>query len=186
MVVIDPPPTPQNPNPHNPLRAGEYTLALKELSNIHWEFRPMGIEQIDERVKAIKQIHGRFPDVIFVDNLMNMVSNPTDYSGQMTMVRDLDTLARAASSHIVVLHHTHETTISTSAPPFPQAVWEIHGRVGQFPRLILTMAAAADQATESAHLMVAPVKNTNGPSDRTGKTYVDYMISTPSARIAEV
>src|SRR5207247_7888101 len=110
-------------------------------------------------------MHGRFPDLIVIDNLLNMLPNPTDYSGQMIYIRDLDQLARAASSHVLVLHHTHEQAINKSRPATPQPVWDLHGRLSQFPRLILTLAANSDPVTETAHLMVACVKNTNGPCD---------------------
>jgi RecA-family ATPase len=168
------------------LRSGAYAEQLHSLKNIHWEFKALSIDQLDERLVAIKKMHGRFPDLIVVDNLLNMLANPTDYSGQMTYIRDLDQVARAASSHVLVLHHTHEASMNKKAPATPQAVWELHGRLAHFPRLILTLAAAVDQETESAHLMVACVKNTNGPGDRTGQTYEDFIIDTPSARIQEV
>jgi RecA-family ATPase len=168
------------------LREGGYDGQLKKLSGIYWEFRPLDVTQIEERLIAFKQVHGKMPDVIFIDNLMNMISNPTDYSSMMTMVRDLDTLARAASSHVLILHHTHESDQNKNAPARPQAVWELHGRVAQFPRLVLTIAAQQNSEHTEAHLMVACTKNTNGPADRTGREYTDYIIDTASARVSEI
>lgn len=168
------------------IRQGAYASQLVSIGSVHWEFRPLNIAQLDERMTALRKMHGKFPDLVIFDNLMNMVANPTDYAGQMTMCRDLDTAARAASSHIMILHHTHEQAMNKKAPAVPQPVWELHGKLAQFPRMILTLAAQADNETETAHLMVAPVKNSNGPQDRTGQTYEDFMISTPSARIREV
>jgi RecA-family ATPase len=168
------------------IRQGAYAEHLNSLGNVHWEFRSLNIQQLDERLVAIKQIHGAMPDLIVIDNLMNVVSSPTDYAGQMIMMRDLDQVARAASAHIMVLHHTHEAAMNKGTPAQPQAVWEIHGKVNQFPRLVLTLAAVADEERESAHLMVACVKNTNGPADRTGRTFTDFMIDTPSARVREI
>jgi RecA-family ATPase len=168
------------------LRRGEYQNELKQLTNVHWEFRPLNVEQIDERLVAMEKMHGKKPDVVFVDNLMNMVPNPTDYGAQMTLTRDLDTMARGAKSHIMILHHTHEGPQNKSRPATPQAIWEVHGKVNQFPRMVLTLAANADADKHEAHLMVAGVKNTNGPSDRTGQTYEDFIIDTQSARIRGV
>lgn len=168
------------------IRNGGYTQQLGTLAYIHWEFRALDIKQMDERMAAIKKMHGKFPDLIVVDNLMNVVDNPTDYGGQMLMCRDLDAVARAAASHVMILHHTHEDAQNKNAPQRPQAVWEIHGKVNQFPRLILTLAAQQNQDHTEAHLMVACVKNTNGPADRTGREYTDYIITTANARVSEI
>jgi KaiC/GvpD/RAD55 family RecA-like ATPase len=167
------------------LRAGGYSEQLKMLRNVHWEFRPLNIEQIDERLVAIQKMHGKMPDLIVVDNLMNMVPNPTDYSAQMTITRDLDTLARSAGSHVMILHHTHENQQSKNTRVEPQAIWDIHGKINQFPRLVLTLAAEPVPEREAALLMVACVKNTNGYADRTGREYTEFKINTPCARIEE-
>jgi hypothetical protein len=186
MTKVDPSPTPANPDPYNPLRAGDYDDTLRGLSNVHWEFRPLEMPQLDERMIAISKMHGKMPDLVVIDNLLNMVANPTDYSGQMTLVRDLDVMARKASSHVIILHHTHENAQDKTAPSRPQAIWEIHGKVNQIPRLVLTLAAQPDSDHTRAHLMVACVKNTNGPADRTGREYTDYMIETANARVSEI
>jgi hypothetical protein len=186
MTVIDPRPTESDQNPYNPLRSGDYDPYLKRLLNIHWEFRSLKMPQIDDRMTAIKQIHGKMPDLLVIDNLMNMVENPTDYGGQMTLTRDLDTLARAASCHVMILHHTHERPPEKGVPTRPQPIWEIHGKVNQFPRLVLTMAAQQNQDHSRVHLMVACVKNTNGPADRTGREYSDFEITTGNARVNEI
>lgn len=169
-----------------PIREGEYAEYLENLRYVHFEFRPLNMTQLEERMTAIQKMHGKFPDLVVIDNLMNMVDNPTDYSGMMTMVRDLDTLARAASSHVAILHHTHETNQKVTAPARPQPIWELHGRIAQFPRLVLTLAAQQNPEHTQAHLMVACVKNTNGPDDRTGREYTDYIIETASARVSEI
>lgn len=169
-----------------PIRDGAYGEYLKSLSNVHWEFKPLNISQIEERLIAIQKMHGKMPDLVVVDNLMNVVDNPGDWTGQMIMCRDLDTMARAAESHVIILHHTHENAQNKQAPARPQAIWEIHGKVAQFPRLILTIAAQPYPDHANAHLMVANVKNTNGPSDRTGREYTEYNIETASARVSEI
>lgn len=168
------------------LRTGGYDKALKRLGNIHWEFRPLGVSELEERLVAVQKMHGKMPDLIVMDNLMNMVDNPTDYSGQMILCRDLDTVAKAASSHVMILHHTHEDKQGKTEPAYPQARWDIHGKVNQFPRLILTLAAQDNAGHTEAHLMIACVKNTLGKDDRTGREYTDYIIETASARVSEI
>lgn len=180
MDVIDPPPPSDPSKPYtNPLRAGVYTNDLRRLSNIHWEFRGLNVSQLDNRLKTFETMYGDTPDLVVLDNLMNCVDGPSDFSGQITMCRDLDEVARAARCHIMILHHTKEMPPG-KGPIDPPARWEIQGKVAQFPRLILTMAAEAER------LKVATVKNTNGPQDATGRTYADFVVNPDNARISEV
>lgn len=161
------------------IRTGQYAEPLKMLDNVHWEFRPLNMKQLDLRMRAFEQMYGRFPDFVVIDNLMNCVEGPGDWNGQLMMTRDLDTLSRASLSHILILHHSQENKdgSNTGRPP---ARWEIQGKVNQFPRLILTVNAIGP------HMMLATVKNTNGPQDPTGNDYEDFMIQTGNCRIEEV
>lgn len=159
------------------LRSGGYTDALSKIGDLHWEFRPMGVPALDDRLRAFEVVYGRTPDFVVVDNLMNMVDNPGDWNGQIQMCRDLDELARGAKCHVMILHHTQEGDHNSTEPP-PR--WLIQGKVSQFPRLILTANASAN------HFMLATVKNTNGPQQANGKDYRDFMIDTSNYRIDEM
>lgn len=158
------------------LKSGAYSDHLRKLRGIHWEFRGLSVQQLDLRLKAFEHMYGSFPDFVVIDNLMNCVDGPGDWNGQISMCRDLDTMARESSSHFVILHHTQEGSNSEEPPPR----WHIMGKVAQFPRLILTVNAVKN------HMMVACVKNTNGPQDPTGRDYRDFMISTDTYRIDEL
>jgi hypothetical protein len=163
------------------IRSGGYSDSLRTLSNVHWEFKGLDVRGIDDRVKAFQQMYGCFPDVIVLDNLMNCVAGPGDWNGQITMCRDLDEMARSSYSHVMILHHTQEHPPSKGqAAILPPPRWEIQGKVAQFPRLILTMNCAME------HMMVACVKNTNGPQHPDGKTYSDFLVNTENCRVAEM
>lgn len=160
------------------LKTGMYTDVLSQIGNIHWEYRALNVEQIDMRVRAFEQMYGKFPDFIVMDNLMNCTEGPADFQGQLTMTRDLDELAKAAQAHVMILHHTQES--DGKELEHPPARWTIHGKVSQFPRMILSVGAVGQ------HMMVAPVKNTLGPDDQTGRTYEDFIITTDNCQIDEV
>lgn len=156
------------------IRTGGYSEHLRKLHGIHWEFKGLSVRQLDERLKAFDAMYGMFPDWVFIDNLMNCVAGPGDWNGQIEMCRDLDAMARAARCHIAILHHTQEGGGDISEP---QPIWAIQGKVSQFPRLIINVAAVNN------HMMAAVVKNTNGPMDRTGRDYNDFMINQKNYRI---
>jgi hypothetical protein len=158
------------------LRDGSYTGPLRRLSDVQWEFESLDLRAIQIRMLAFEQKYGSFPDVLFLDNLMNMLDNPADFQGQIRMCRDLDTLARETKTHICILHHTSEVYKGSEPPPRSA----IQGKVSQFPRLILTMNAVGPD------MMVAVVKNTNGPAQADGKFYTDFIIDTPTARVLEM
>jgi hypothetical protein len=158
------------------LRDGSYTAALRRLSDVQWEFESLDLRSIQVRLLAFEQKYGHFPDVLFLDNLMNMLDNPADFQGQIKMCLNLDKLARETKTHICILHHTSETYRGSEPPPRAA----IQGKVSQFPRLILTMNAVGPD------MMVAVVKNTNGPAQADGKFYTDFLIDTPTARVMEM
>jgi RecA-family ATPase len=157
------------------IRKGNYTATLKRLTDVRWAFRAMDIAGITLHLQAFETIYGHLPDVVFVDNLMNCVSGPADFQGQITMTRDLDTLARDIKGHICILHHTSEQ-YHGSQPP---ARWDIQGKVAQFPRLILTVNCNGER------MAVACVKNTNGPQQADGGMYEDFIVDTSNCRIVE-
>jgi RecA-family ATPase len=169
------------------IRDGTYDAQLREFSKlVHFEFRSLRIQAIAERMEAFKQMHGAFPNVLVIDNLMSMVDDPTDYHGQMTMVRDLSQIAATAPCHVLIMHHTKEHPEKRKMAPQPPPRWEIHGKVSQFPKLILTVDTVGNDETPEKHMGVAPVKNTDGPQDKTGRTYVDFMVHPEQAKVYEL
>lgn len=157
------------------IKRGDYTSTLRRLADVRAVFKALDINGMDLQMQAFDHVYGQMPDFVVVDNLMNCVAGPSDFAGQITMTRDLDTLARYTRSHIVILHHTSES-YHDSEPP---ARWDIQGKVNQFPRLILTVNATGPL------MKVAVVKNTNGPQQPDGKDYEDFLIDTSNYRIVE-
>jgi RecA-family ATPase len=155
------------------IRKGKYTTTLNRLADVRWSFRALDIDGLALYLQAFEAVYGHVPDLVVVDNLMNCVSGPADFQGQITMTRDLDSLARDMRAHIMILHHTSEQYQGTQPPPR----WNIQGKVSQFPRLILTLNCVQER------LSVAVVKNTNGPQQADGGLYTDFIVDTGNCRI---
>jgi hypothetical protein len=160
------------------LRAGGYSDVLRRIKKVHLEYRPLTIQQIDQRVDAFEQMHGKSPDWIVVDTLMACVA--ADYNAQMTMCRDLDALSRVRQCHVLIVHHTQEHPPERGGPSkLPPPIWELHGKVSQFPRLILTTAKVGYE------MLVGIVKNTNGVAQSDGNYYASFTIDTANCRLEE-
>jgi hypothetical protein len=149
--------------------ADAYKTVLGEVDHTRWIYKAADIQEIDRHMRAFDAVYGCFPQIVFVDNLLNMTGNGGDGDGnEWTEARDfiknLDVLAREAECHVCVLHHCSESEWRKGLPPPRSAVM---GKIAQFPRLMLTVAPSPENMT----LNVACVKNTNGPQDPSGDTY---------------
>lgn len=168
------------------IRNGQYDDALATIAGIEWEFHPLGRDAISERMEAMWDKWGKYPDLVVVDNVMNVVAGPGDWKGQLEMSRDLKQIALDSGSHVMVLHHTQEHPMKASQVGFPPPRWDIHGKVAQFPTLILTVATAIDKENDYGVLRVAPVKNRTGPDDLTGNTFIEFNIQPSNGRVWEI
>lgn len=160
------------------LRSGMdfYDKVLTDVSTIRFVFKAADIDDIDRHMRAFEAVYGDFPDMVWIDNLMNMVQSDNEWTAMRNMTLDLDTLARESKSHVQILHHVSE---SIGQPGVPPPRYAIQGKVNQFPRLILTLGA------DGGVLNIACVKNTNGPQDPTGKTMIPFTVAASTMRIQE-
>jgi len=114
---------------------------------------------------AFWELWGDYPDVIVIDNLMDVVGENEDEFGTMRdTTKALKRLARATNSAVIILHHCSEQEKRTGNPPSRR---EITGKVSQKSEVILTLALD-DQA---GVLKMAPVKNRGGKKDPSGQLY---------------
>jgi hypothetical protein len=163
------------------LRADDarYLNALNQVESTRWIYKAADINEIDRHVRAYDAVFGRPPDVVFVDNLLNMTDSGTDDWGlARNFIRDLDVLAREAVCHVCVLHHTSESDWRKNVPP-PRA--SVMGKLAQFPRLMLTIAPSEGDM----HMRIAAVKNSHGPQDPSGDTYIELDLNPEKMLITE-
>lgn len=145
--------------------ADEYRTALAAMDHTRWIYKAADINEIDRHMRAFESVYGEFPHVIFVDNLLNVEGGASeDWNEAREFIRNVDILAREAECHVCVLHHTTESDWRKGLPPARSAIL---GKLAQFPRLMLNVAPS----TEGMSLLVACVKNTNGPQDPSGNTF---------------
>jgi hypothetical protein len=154
----------------------DYLLPLLgSLDKARLEYRAVDIDGIAERLAAYEAVQGDYPDVLFVDNLINFASSAQDWAGMIDFQNELDALARETKSHICILHHV--TDAFPFGVPVPRSA--IQGKVTQIPRVVLTVAAVGMQ------LMVSCVKNTNGPQHPSGDKWMNFQVQ-PSLRVEDV
>lgn len=146
---------------HDPERA---KAALAAAGHIFWSFEPSpSIDEIFDEVAAFEEVWGDSPELIVVDNLMDVSSGGDDFKGMQAVMKELKYLARKTNAAMVVLHHTKESY--TGSPCQPMSA--VQGMVNQLPALILTVGQAG-----MGTMGVAAVKNRYGQPDPTGNTPV--------------
>jgi replicative DNA helicase len=116
------------------------------------------VEDITEEVRAYVEVHGEFPELIIVDNLINVQGtgdNKWDkVRGAVDSLRDL---ARETEAHVLVLCHT-TGQYSNPADPIPLSGLEF--KPGNNVEMVLTLYRPSQYT-----MRVCPVKNRHGGAD---------------------
>lgn len=160
----------------NPSMTHVYRKALMAMEHTRWVYKAADINEIDRHMAGFESVYGSFPHVVFIDNLLNMSEVGEDWGACREFIRNLDILAREAECHVCVLHHTTESAYQPGLPPPRSAIM---GKITQFPRLIITIAANENT------LNVATVKNTNGPQDATARSFFPMNIDPEKMTITD-
>lgn len=159
-----------------------YDESLGRMTNIQWVFDSSpSLDDIELEVKAYIELYGIAPELIVIDNLMNVVAETdNEWAGLRAIMMELHDMARKTEACVVVLHHTSEQGEygSTSIAPPRRA---IHGKVSQLPSLILTLGYDPQDAT----LRVAPVKNRFGPHAADGSQYASLLVNYGACQIGD-
>ena len=134
------------------LRVGEH---------IRWSFESApSLKDIELEVEAFSELHGDFPELIVVDNLMDCTHNDGDsWESMRSLLRELKWWARHTDAAVLVLHHTSEAVEGRPCPPRAS----IQGKVAQTPALILTVTNG-----QPGFMGVCAVKNRYGKADPGG------------------
>jgi AAA domain len=151
------------------------TPVLRTMGAARFDYKAYDVDGIAFRLQAYEAVHGDYPDVVFIDNLINFASSSQDWAGMIDLQNELKALALEMRCHVCVLHHV--TDAFPSGVPVPRSA--IQGKVTQIPTLVLTVAAAGLQ------LSVASVKNRNGPAWPNADRWMNFQVY-PSMRIQEV
>jgi len=159
------------------LFAEEYGPRLALLP-IRFEYDPSdpSIEDIGHAIAAWVELWGRPPDLLVVDNLMNLSGDDgNEWQAMRQSIKNLHWLARRIKSCVLLLHHTSEQESQhiESAPPRGA----IQGKVSQLQSLILTTASRGGE------LFLAVVKNRHGLSDPMAREPLRWVVDFSNCRV---
>lgn len=117
-------------------------------------------QHIFEELVAYFELWGDYPQIVVVDNLMDVAGdNDDEYGGMRDTTRAMKRFARVTGCAVILLHHCNESEKRENHPP---ARREITGKVAQKPEMILTCQL------DGTLMRIACVKNRSGPKDPKG------------------
>lgn len=142
--------------------AERYRRALDD-SNITFAFRhPITWSGIDSELTAWVEVYNAYPEVIVIDNLMDIEGCESDYTAQMEAMQLLTALARDTGSTVIVLHHaTDKSNRAELQPGYPPSRKEIKGGHSEKPQAVYGVAYHG----ESGEFRLAALKQRSARSD---------------------
>ena len=151
-----------------------YDKYLSEMESIQFVFDSSpSLDDIELEIKAYVELFGIPPELIVVDNLMNVVSeSDNEWAGLRAIMVEFHDMARKTEACVLVLHHVSEQT-EYGKTTDPSARRAIHGKVSQLPALIITLGFDPHNQV----LKVAAVKNRFGPHTADGSDYIGLFVS---------
>lgn len=154
----------------------KYVDALASVGNVRFVYEDSPTyDDIELEIAAWAEVHGAFPQIIVIDNLMNVVGEQENEWGAMRdTARVIHRLTRVTKAALFVLHHMAD---DRQDPTTPASRSKLQGKVGQLPKAILSLALNGNK------LLVAPVKNRWGPGDASGQTYAELYVDPARNRI---
>ena len=103
-----------------------------------WESDPT-YDDITLETTAFAEVYGRFPSIVVIDNLMNVVGeNESEWSSMRDTTKAIHRLVRITGAHVFVLHHMSE---NNARPQYPAPMRDVQGKVSQLPELIISLAS---------------------------------------------
>jgi len=159
-----------------------YDTSFDKLKHIKWVFDSSpSLDDIELEIKAYVELYGQAPELIIIDNLMNVAAETdNEWAGLRAIMMELHDMARKTEACVLVLHHVSEQS-EYGSPTEPPARRAIHGKVSQLPALILTLGYHPVQG----ELKVAAVKNRFGPHAADGKDYVTLYVNYGACQISD-
>lgn len=160
-----------------------YDKSFEKIKHIQWVFDSSpSLDDIELEVKAYQELYGLPPELIVIDNLMNVAAETdNEWAGLRAIMMELHDLARNTEACVLVLHHVSEAS-EYGDGTMPPARRAIHGKVSQLPSLILTLG----YDVMGKQLRVAAVKNRFGPNSADGKVNVPLTANYAVCQISDI
>lgn len=130
------------------------------------------LDTITQQVHAYEELHGDYPELIVVDNALDVVMEGTDADQSQSLdslMAWLHELARTTEACVVVLHHV-TGPYNDANQPIPLS--GVKGQIGRVPELILTLHKALGDYGNPDEIRVSTVKNRGQKADPTGQSFV--------------
>lgn len=153
--------------------------AMSEVSHIRWCFDGApSLEDIDDEVAAYEEVFGRNPQMIVIDNLIDVSDGEEEFSALRRTMKELKFLSRDTGAAVVVLHHvTEAASVGEGRAP---ARSSILGKDTRLPAVVMTLT------NDRGWLGVAVVKNRYGAADPSGATVSWFLFDGGRMQIREV
>ena len=159
-----------------------YDPYLAKAAHIQWVFDSSpSLDDIEMEIKAYVELYGVMPELIVIDNLMNVAAETdNEWAGLRAIMMELHDMARKTEACVLVLHHVSEQS-EYGSPMMPPPRRAIHGKVSQLPSLMLTLGYDPTQGL----LRVASVKNRFGPHFADASQWASLFVNFGSCQIGD-
>jgi hypothetical protein len=159
-----------------------YDKHFDRLKHIKWVFDSSpSLDDIELEIKAYVELYGEAPELIVIDNLMNVAAETdNEWAGLRAIMMELHDMARKTEACVLVLHHVSEQS-EYGSPTKPAHRRAIQGKVSQLPALILTLGYDAI----NGELNIAAVKNRFGPHTADGSDYIGLNVNYGACQISD-
>jgi replicative DNA helicase len=152
-------------------------VQLHKWSHIQFDFKasPTATD-VEEELKAFRQVYGDWPSLIVVDNISNL-DNELNTDGFQSLEGTCDflhELARETGACVVGLHHVTGDFDDGTKPP---SLSSLRGKVSKVPELVLALHRIGGDSYEgNRSIGVSPVKNRTGKSDPSGGWFLPLAV----------
>ena len=130
------------------------------------------LDDIETSMAAYEEVYGDYPELVIVDNLLDVMTSGTEenqFAGQQDILAFLNTLARETSACVVVLHHV-TGGFNDADKPIPLS--GVKGQLTQIPAVVLTIHRGGPDS-----IRVSNVKNRGGRADASGFTFAELRFN---------
>ena len=158
-----------------------YKEHLEDMGHIQWVFESSpSLDDIELEIKAYVELYGKAPELIIIDNLMNVAAeSDNEWAGLRAIMVELHDMARKTEACVMVLHHVSEAS-EYGSPTMPSPRRAIHGKVSQLPAIILTLGY-----DPQGMLRVAAVKNRFGQHTADASEWATLFVNFAACQIGD-
>lgn len=145
-------------------RPDEIDVALHDAEHVQFSFDSYTTEEIHSDVMAYGVVHGSYPELMVVDNLLNIArGDDSDYTAMGRALDELDALAQRTGAHVMVLHHA-TGQFDDGNRPIPLS--GLANKVSKLPAQIVSLYR------DDQYIVLCILKNRTGRQDPSGRLQV--------------